>query len=161
MNYTPIRCYTVFNWKAHTEGSILFIYSPLSACISALRKFRPSGSSLNKPPHTGSTLHAGKLTCAHLQNKRRKRRTLLLLRQTISTVTSSGAPRPAPVSGRQRVVSPGYGGEGRAAPPADRVQGGGSKGLTFSLHITQSTSHNMICLYKFPCAFVSWLLGWF
>ena len=60
-------------------------------------------------------------------------------------------------------ASPGGGGGGEgAAPPADRVQGGGgSKGLTFSLHITQSNSSNMLCLYKSSCACVPWLLGWF
>jgi hypothetical protein len=33
--------------------------------------------------------------------------------------------------------------------------------LTFSLHITQSNPHNMLCPYKPSCACVSWLLGWF
>jgi hypothetical protein len=74
-------------------------------------------------------------------------------------------PLPAPVERHSQPPSTGRkprgrgGGEG-AAPPADRVQGGGgSKGLTFSLHITQSNPHNMLCPYKPLCACVPWLLG--
>jgi len=56
----------------------------------------------------------------------------------------------------------GRGGREKGSPPGRSRSGGGcSKGLTFSLHITQSHAHIMLCLYASPCACVPWLLGWF
>jgi hypothetical protein len=88
--FGPKAHFFVFNGKAHTEGSFLFIYSPEGSFFGTKAHF--SVFVLLAFGAVRCTPATAKLTCARPQNKRWKRRTLLLLRRTTRPTRSSPWP---------------------------------------------------------------------